>query len=388
VFRSSSRLLLALCAFALTACEFDKIDLSRTTPTIVVHAVLNTTAPNQVVLVERTLTGAITVVDTNFTANDPIASAGGDPVSGAIVEIIDSTGNAIAGLEDRVTRSDHLGAGVYRVPLAGTNLRLGARYQLRIRTDSQTVTAFTRIPAPDVTSSGGLTRPFNRDRDTMVVKWNPAAIARSYAVRIESPFSPFFLFTDSTHVRITGDIRNPFASDLERVLFPGFRQDMLVAAVDSNFYDYYRTGNDPFTGSGVISRVTNGLGMFGSLVPLTSGTLTVTADQTEPIEGRFRLQQTSTSDPSPVATQFVLYIESKAAKANAPDALSGRFNSNTPSPRTDGVIGEQLGNAITLALLNNQRVGDTLDVFSGTLQGTTLTGTYRKKGTTAVFIKQ
>ena len=48
--------------------------------------------------------------------------------------------------------------------------------------------------------------------------------------------------------------------------FPGFRQDVLVAAVDSNFYDYYRTNNDPFTGAGIISRLTGGLGLFGSLV--------------------------------------------------------------------------------------------------------------------------
>ncbi len=71
---------------------------------------------------------------------------------------------------------------------------------------------------------------------------------------------------------------------------PGFHQDILVAAVDSNFYDYYRTNNDPFTGAGIISRINGGLGLFGSLVTLTNGTLTVIADQTEPIEGRFRIQ--------------------------------------------------------------------------------------------------
>jgi hypothetical protein len=372
----------------LASCAFDKITVSRTVPDLVVHAVLNTAAPNQVVLVERTLTGTITVADTNFSALDPIASAGGDPVSGAIVEIIDSAGTAITGIEDAVARSDHRGAGVYRVPLAGSALRRGARYQLRVRADSQTATAFTRIPAPVVTSTGALTGAFNRDHDTLNITWARAPVARSYAVRIESPFSPFFLFTDTTHLRVTGDLRDLFSSDFERVLIPGFRQDVLVAAVDSNFYDYYRTGNDPFTGSGVISRVENGLGLFGSLVPLTTGTLTVTADQTEPIEGRFRLQASSAADPSPPATQFVLYVESKAARADQPDALSGRYNTPAPSPRADGVIGERRGNEITLALLNNQNVGDTLDVFVGTLAGTALTGTYRKHGGTATFLKQ
>lgn len=370
----------------MTGCTFDKITVSQTVPSIVVHAVLNTGAPNQVVLVERTLTGTITVVDTNFNASDPIASAGGDPVSGAIVEIVDSTGAAVAGLEDRISRADHLGAGVYRVPIAGGSLRYGARYQLRVRTsDSTLVTAFTRLPAPVATSSGGLTHVFNRDHDTLMVTWNQAPVARTYAVRIESPFSPFFLFTDSLHVRVTGALRNVFSADLQRVLIPGFRQDILVAAVDSNFYDYYRTGNDPFTGSGVISRVTNGLGLFGSMVPLTSGTLTVTADQTEPVEGRFRLQGIDATAP---ATQFVLYIESKATRTGQPDALSGRYNTNTPTTKSDGVIGEQSGQTITLALLNNQRSGDTVDVFTGTLNGGALTGTYRKHGGTAVFLKQ
>lgn len=371
---------------SIEACEFDKITIAKTTPSIVVHAVLNSAATEQVVLVERTLTGTITVVDSTFNAADPIASAGGDPVSGATVEILDSAGTSVAGVEDRVSRPDHLGAGVYRVPIAGSALRFGARYELRVRTlDSIVVTAFTRLPAPLTTSSGALSRTMNRDHDTLIVSWNRAPVARTYAVRIESPFSPFFLFTDSTHVRITGDLRDPFAADLERVLIPGFRQDILVAAVDSNFYDYYRTGNDPFTGSGVISRVNNGLGLFGSLVPLTSGTLTVTADQTEPIEGRFRLQ---TADAAPPATQLVLYIESKSTRAGQPDALSGRYNTTAPNFRGDGVIGEQSGQTITLALLNNQSAGDTADVFVGTLQGATLTGTYRKHGGTAVFLKQ
>jgi hypothetical protein len=127
-------------------------------------------------------------------------------------------------------------------------------------------------------------------------------------------------------------------------------------------------------------------------VPVSSGTLTVTADQTLPIEGRFRLQA-SPSDPSPPATQFVLYEESAAARENLPDALSGRFNTSAPTPHTDGVLGTQLGTGITIALLNNQRAGDTLDVFVGTLQtgtaqGTTLVGTYRKHGGTATFVKQ
>ena len=372
------------------SCDLGKVTVGETAPAIVVHSVLNPSVGTQVVLVERTLSGAITLPDTSFDPDDPIVTGGGIPVSGALVELIDSMGQSVRGVEDASVRPDGMGAGVYRIALglSGTSaLRLGRRYQLHVRTlEDEDVTAFTRVPAPVVTSSGGFTRTFNRDRDTVVAQWNRVPMTRSYAIRIESPFGPFFLFTDSTRFRLTGDLRNLFASDLQRVLIPGFRQDMLVAAVDSNFYDYYRTNNDPFTGSGIISRVNGGLGLFGSLVTLNSGTLTVTANQTEPIEGRFRLSSGGAATLA-VANQFTLYVESKATRTALPAALSGRWISPPPNQRGDGIIGQQLGSTITLALLVNQLAGDTVDVFTGELRGDTLTGTYRKNGGTAVFLR-
>ena len=77
-----------------------------------------------------------------------------------------------------------------------------------------------------------MTRTLNRDHDALIAQWTRVPNARSYAVRVESPFGPFFLFTDSTAIRLTGDLRNLFAGDLQRVFIPGFRQDMIVAAVD------------------------------------------------------------------------------------------------------------------------------------------------------------
>lgn len=354
------------------------------------HSVLNPNVTTQIVLVERTLTGAVNVPDTPYNPNDPIVTGGGVPVSGALVELIDSTGKTAPGVEDRTITVNSRGTGVYRIALGGSGLsavRLGMRYKLHIHTlEGEDVTAFTRVPAPEVTSSGALTRSFNRDQDTMIVQWTRAPKARTYAVRVESPFGPFFLFTDSTRFRLTGGLRNVFAGDLQRVFIPGFRQDVLVAAVDSNFYDYYRTNNDPFTGAGIISRVNGGIGLFGSLVSLNSGTLTVVANQTEPVEGRFRLA-TSSSGTAPMANQFTLYVESKAARSELPTALSGRYVLALPNARGDGVLGQQTGSTITLALLANQLAGDTLDVFTGELSGDTLRGTYRKSGGTSVFVR-
>src|SRR5262249_43381928 len=162
------------------------------------------------------------------------------------------TGRVTRGVEDGSTAVPSKSTGVYRVPLAGSALVLGARYQLHIHTpDGEDVTASTRIPKPSIRIGGGLTRIFNRDHDLIAAQSTAAAATRAYAVRIESPFGPFFLFTDSLSLRVSGDLRNLFSTDLERVFIPGFRQEILIAAIDSNFYDYYRTNNDPFTGAGI-----------------------------------------------------------------------------------------------------------------------------------------
>lgn len=385
-FASSLALLAAL---ASSACQLETVSVPPTTPSVVVHAVLNPSATSQVVLLERTLTGAVQVPDPQFNPNDPIVSAGGIPIDGAIVEIIDSSGTAVSGVEDSRVLPNGLGRGVYRVPIVGGLLRLGERYQLHVRTpQGEEVTAFTRVPAPEVTTTGGLTRTVNRDRDTVEVAWAAALKTRAYGVRVESPFGPFFLFTDSLHVRLTPDLRNLFNGDLRHVLVPGFHQDMLVAAVDSNFFDYYRTNNDPFTGAGIVSRVQGGTGLFGSLVTLTNGTLTVIANQSEPIEGRYRIAPPV--DSTAPASTFNLYIESPPARSGAPAALSGRYNTPGPNFRADGLIGTMKGNAVTIALLSSQLASDTIDVFEGLFQNGTLSGHYRSRatGATVVFVKQ
>ena len=88
----------------------------RPTPGVVVHGVLNPSASSQVVLLERTLTGAIDIPDTSFDSTDPIISAGGIAITGATVEIIDSTGKVTRAVEDRMVNANGKGAGVYRVP--------------------------------------------------------------------------------------------------------------------------------------------------------------------------------------------------------------------------------------------------------------------------------
>ena len=381
--------MIVACALVLASCEIGTITVAKTQPSIVVHAVINANTATQVILVERTLSGVIPVHDTIFNPADPIVSDGGIPVTGAHVEIIDSTGFVMPGVEDITISTNGQGAGVYRVNFP-SGVRRGWRYQLHIVTpQGEQVTAFTRVPFPEFASTGALTRPFNRDHDSIVVEWKRAAATRAYALRVESPFGPFFLFTDSLRFQMNGDLRNFFAEDLPRVFMPGFRQDVLIAAVDSNFFDYYRTNNDPFTGSGIISRLNGALGMFGSMVTLNSGTLTVSADQTEPIEGRFRVTA-ATGDAVSFVSTVNLYIESPPTKGagEATAALSGRYTLGGPNARSDGIIGRLTGTTVSFALLANQLAGDTVDVFTGTLEGTTMSGKYKRRTGQVVFVKQ
>jgi hypothetical protein len=378
--------IVALVLAATTACAIGELNVPRTQSFLVVHGVLNTISPDQVVLLERSLTGAVNIKSTTFNPLEPILSDGGVPVSGATAEIITPTGQIVAGIEDRTVTANATGAGVYRFRIAGAALLRGQTYQLHMRTrEGEDLSASTTIPdaptpAPTTTSS------FNRTRDTLNLTWPAARELRSYALRIEGPFGPFFLFTDSLHLRLTGELRNLFADRLPRVLIPGFEQGVLVGAVDSNFYDYYRTQNDPFTGSGVISRISGGVGMFAALAPVLRRVLDVTAVRQEPIEARFTyLTQLAGAARTP-AIEINLYIESPSQRIDVPAALSGKYT--TPLLRTDGLLGTKMGTSISLAFLSNQSAFDTLAVFTGELRGDTLVGSYRDRPGPAVFVRR
>src|SRR4051812_29926211 len=79
-FSSSRGALFACLATALVfaaSCRFDEITIAKTTPTVVVHAVINPAVSQQVLYLERTLTGLVTVKDSAFDPSNPIATAGG-----------------------------------------------------------------------------------------------------------------------------------------------------------------------------------------------------------------------------------------------------------------------------------------------------------------------
>lgn len=352
----------------LSGCELDAVNVAPPAPQVVVHAVLNADADEQVILVESSLTGRVRIDSTvRFDPLDPIRSAGGEPLSGASVRLLtDADTNGVSAEETRVSGR---GTGRYVVPAHALAIRPGTRYRLRVRTaDGREVTGETQVPgAPLAWTPGGGTQAipvaFARDRDTLQLTWTPVSGARTYAVRVETPFGPWALFSDSTRFALSGSLRNFLADGLPSVWLPGFRQVVSVVAVDRNFYDYNRSGNDPFGGTGLISSVRGGLGLFGSMVGLVRREVTVTDRDRAPLDAAWR---GTTADGQPVTLE--LWID---AAGPSVASVSGRR-----SAPEQFVLGTLQGDNLRLAVLATRSSADTAALFSGRLQGDSLAGTW------------
>jgi hypothetical protein len=360
----------------LAACKFGEVTVPRGESLVVVHAVLNPSYFQQVFLVERALTGSVTI-DTMvpFDPADPVRTGRGVPVSNARVVLSDDTLELVA-LEDR-TPVNPRGAGVYRLNLTGrTQLQPGQRYTLTVTTaEGEVVRGSTTIPSVAPAPGQIGTFPFDRDLDTLRFDWSPVVGARTYMLFAESPYGAFNLFLDSLQVRIPGSLRNIFAQEIPRVFFPGFQQQVLVAAVDTNYYDYYRSRNDPFTGSGIVNHLEGGVGVVGSVVPIVRRTLSVNATQRAPIEGHYVRGNTSQA----FLGAITLYIESPSVNGN-PASLSGEWVRQGTSER-DGFIGTLQGKVVHLALLNQWSANDTVAVINAEWKGDTLFGAFVQGGT-------
>jgi hypothetical protein len=256
------------------------------------------------------------------------------------------------------------------------------RYTLRVQTpDGAVVTGTSVVPDFSPAASSNRLDIFNRNRDSVRITWRSVRGARSYLLRAESPFGAFLLFTDSTQITLKGDLRNYFASSLERVFIPGFRQRITVAAVDSNFFDYYRTRNDPFTGSGIINNLEGGLGLFGAAVNVATRTLDVVQDEREPaFEGIWDIALTT----RPVVEVLRLYVETPGD----PAALSGWYARTRSSNTFEGMVGTRTNGRVVLEFLANQAAIDTVAVFSGEQRGDSLVGGFVGVPGRVVFLKR
>lgn len=369
----------------LTACEFDETITVRSDPIPAVHAVLNPAVNDYVVMVEEVLSGTITIDENRiFDPSDPIRSGGGVPVHDALVVIRNAAGDSAVGRESTSGTSftgvyyfgNGAGNGEFWLPLVP-----GERYTLTIATPSgRRVTGATTIPAYN--ESPVIAPPvfFNRDHDTLRLIWPEVPYAKRYMVRIESPRGPFFFFVDGYRVDVPGGLRNFRRIELPAVFTPGFPQRVLVAAVDTNFYDYYRSANDPFAGRGLINHLEGGVGFFGSMTPLTTTEVRVTADVDEPWEGEFRI----TGIPGIQNAPPVLWLY-QDGEADGTIQLSGNYQRGD-APDPGYLIGTlRSGGQLSLALLGSQSFSDTLATLRGTYEADSLVAIFSATGEQAVY---
>jgi hypothetical protein len=379
--------LAALAAALASACQFDSITVPNGRERPVVHAVLNPWSNQQVILLERTLTGRVTIDDDQReNRNDPIVSGGGVPIRNARVVLFNEADDSVIAVEDILRRSDGRGAGVYRfrnsalpfdpdVPLEpAMAIMPGRTYRLRITTPTgETVRGTATLPQVTTAPPAG-SRFFNRDRDTLRFFWDAIPRAERYLVRIESPWGPMFVFTEQLEARLPGTMRNVFQENFPSVFLPGFQSRVSVAAIDRNYFDYYRSGNDPFTGTGLINRLEGGIGVFGGLAELYSYNVFVSADLDDPFEGWYELVQRE----GPVAPfTMKLYIESTVGNF---DFITGEHYGSVDL-RSGSLVGVRTQDRLTLALLDRE-LTDTAGVLTGQIVGDTLFGTVRADGRT------
>jgi hypothetical protein len=238
----------------------------------------------------------------------------------------------------------------------------GSRYTLRIQTaQGETVTGDTRVPLRNPASPGTSLRPFNRDRDSVFVFWDAVPDAARYSIRVDGGRGPFQVFVDSTEYLISGALRNTEAIGLPAVFFPGFVQRLTVGAVDRNFFDYYRSTNDPYTGSGLLTHLNGALGVFGSYVLVHGDRLTVTEDfGDEQYEADYIRAVPFTSTPG-LPDRFRLYHESTQG---ATRRFTGNWSGPGASTPLPGVLAETADEInFRIVLLRGQSARDTLSVL-------------------------
>ncbi len=362
--------LVAPLAALLAGCELGSVTVVSPTPGVVVHAVLNPDAPEQVILLEETQVGRIDINDgIRYNPLEPVRTAGGIPLSDADVRLL-ADGDT-AGVRATETVVSGRKTGRYVVPRAALAIEPGRRYRLRVRTAAgAVVTGTTTVPTanagqPAVPVQG---TALTRSTDTLRLAWGAVADAAIYGIRVETPEGPWFLFSDSTRFALAGGLRNFFVRGLPYVFYPGFTQPLAVIAADRNFYDYNRSGNDPFGGSGLISSVQGGIGLFGSVRVLVRRDVAVTDVRRAPVEGTW----TGTTFAGAPVTMALWREATPVATAQ----LSGRLRTGA----TDRyVLGSQRGDTVRLAVLAGFSLADTLSVFTGRLAGDSITGTYNPR---------
>ncbi|MFL5616289.1 MAG: hypothetical protein ACJ796_21665 [Gemmatimonadaceae bacterium] len=225
---------------------------------LVVHAVLDAQAFRQPILIARARTGVSSVSGEGIGDDEP--------VFGAVVTMTAPNGAVAIGRPLIQPEGSCCVPGEYILDFdpatAGVLLTNGGKASLYVQTPAgEVVTGTTTIPGP----SRLTTLPpavFFKLRDTLRLSWPRVPGAAAYEVVVRSG-GEYRTFTD-TSIVLPGTALTIAGDDVFLFTSP---TDIVVSAVDRNYYDYYRAQSDPFAGAAP-SRLTGAVGVFGSIAPV------------------------------------------------------------------------------------------------------------------------
>lgn len=299
---------IAVATVALTAaCELASTTAPEIAPRAVVHAVLNPTAAQQFVVVERTLRSSATTNGGTGTR---------EPINGARVVIYGPRDDSAVAVQAAgsanglyvVTSVTITNGSPGTAPPNVLRLRPGERYALRVETPLGVVTGETTVPVGGPVDAAR--RAFNVDRDTLRLDATGVRNAAGYQLRHEASGSARERFTTTLDAALVLPLAraagNPddaqWSFSFARTsVYPGVAQTFVVVAVDSNYFNYYVAGFDPFGDDTRGNSLTGGVGLFGAVAPLMSKTLDLTADVDTPIEGAWGADRNSATLPLTVS---------------------------------------------------------------------------------------
>jgi hypothetical protein len=203
--------------------------------------------------------------------------------------------------------------------------------------------ALLRVAGDSIPFDTATVTTFNRDTDTVrVVVDGQAARMLQIEVRRNGDLTDFGtkIYADTTAVGIPGDVINSFViGDEDDVFRAGREYAFTVALTDSNYFDFARSENNPFTGRGFINRLSGGIGIFGSLVASTTF-LRAVGQVEDPREGMYRLQGVFNDEVTvdllwelylarPVdSTEFSAFVEGPWMWGDVDTSADGFFSGN------------------------------------------------------------
>ncbi len=379
-----------------TACDLDETIVSEGESIVVVHAVLRPDLPEnffrrQYVIVERSLTGLINPdtaeesEDGRFHRADSLTIPYGGypavPIEGAIVQLAnldypdDPCGASVQFVEYPGYPVHLPNPGIYWSPQDCPTLRAGDRIALTVETPSgDTIYGETRIPAMesaylkvagDSLSFGEDVRvDFNRDRDTLRITIDAeAGRLLQFEVRRDGDLTDFGtkIYVDTTSFALPANVINTFVIGDEDDVFRAGRDYVLsVALTDTNYFDFSRSRINSFTGRGFINRLSGGIGVFGSLVSLSTPGRAF-GDQEDPREGRYTLVGTY-GDRTSVELTMDIYLGSLADTAEFSAFATGQGFFGDVDKSIDGAF---VGNNFSAVLISDIGMGARADTLRG-----------------------